>query len=132
MWECSFTISDSFCCSYSPKATESLRLMLKYCTSYTSFYWRNLGSPQPYDRVPQYGIRIDFDIPVTTGCLPMMHLKEVELVDLIQRQEILCAFVRMKISLLIAKLKMRVIYIVSPGTITGISVVGAFRIGEDI
>ncbi|MED6144101.1 hypothetical protein PIB30_012460 [Stylosanthes scabra] len=69
MPECSFIMSGSSCCSYSPKATESLRLMLKYCTTYTSVYWRNLGSPHPYDRVPQYGIRVDFNIPVTTRCL---------------------------------------------------------------
>ncbi|KHN03497.1 hypothetical protein glysoja_004523 [Glycine soja] len=66
---CSFAMSGSSCCSYSPRATESLRLMLKYCTSYTSVYWRNVGAPQPYDQVPEYGIRIDFDIPVTRRCL---------------------------------------------------------------
>ncbi|KVH97806.1 Wall-associated receptor kinase galacturonan-binding domain-containing protein [Cynara cardunculus var. scolymus] len=57
------------CCSYYPKATESLRLMLKYCDTYTSVYWRNLGVNQPYNTAPEYGIRIDFDIPVTTRCL---------------------------------------------------------------
>ncbi|KAF3451746.1 hypothetical protein FNV43_RR07842 [Rhamnella rubrinervis] len=59
------------CCSYYPKATESLRLMLKYCASYTSVYWRNTGATQePYDdQVPEYGVRIDFEIPVTTRCL---------------------------------------------------------------
>lgn len=66
---CSFALSHSSCCSYYPKATESLRLMLKYCTSYASVYWRNVGTPQPYDQVPEYGIRVDFDIPVTTRCL---------------------------------------------------------------
>ncbi|WVZ10671.1 hypothetical protein V8G54_015201 [Vigna mungo] len=66
---CSFPMSGSSCCSYSPRATESLRLMLKYCTSYTSVYWRNVGAPQPYHQIPDYGIRIDFDIPVTTRCL---------------------------------------------------------------
>ncbi|KAL6990750.1 hypothetical protein U1Q18_008871 [Sarracenia purpurea var. burkii] len=59
----------SSCCSYYPKATESLRLMLKYCSSYTSVYWRNIGATPPYDQVPEYGIRVDFDIPVTTRCL---------------------------------------------------------------
>ncbi|CAL5205798.1 unnamed protein product [Lathyrus oleraceus] len=43
--------------------------MLKYCTSYTSVYWRDVGIPQPYDQVPEYGIRVDFDILVTTRCL---------------------------------------------------------------
>ncbi|KAJ9563804.1 hypothetical protein OSB04_008964 [Centaurea solstitialis] len=57
------------CCSYYPKATESLRLMLKYCDTYTSVYWRNLGVNQPYNTAPEYGIRVDFDIPVTTRCL---------------------------------------------------------------
>ncbi|KAK9267543.1 hypothetical protein L1049_009971 [Liquidambar formosana] len=61
--------SSSSCCSYYPKATESLRLMLKYCATYTSVYWRNVGATPPYDQVPVYGIRVDFDIPVTTRCL---------------------------------------------------------------
>jgi hypothetical protein len=61
--------SSTSCCSYYPKATESLRLMLKYCASFTSVYWKNIGEPQPYDQVPEYGIRVDFDIPVTTHCL---------------------------------------------------------------
>ncbi|KAI4371647.1 hypothetical protein MLD38_009974 [Melastoma candidum] len=58
----------SSCCSYYPTATESLRMMLRYCLSYTSVYWRNTGS-SPYDQVPEYGIRVDFDIPVTAKCL---------------------------------------------------------------
>lgn len=66
---CSFSLTSSSCCSYYPKASESLRLMLKYCTSYASVYWRDVGFPQPYDQVPEYGIRVDFDIPVTTHCL---------------------------------------------------------------
>ncbi|XP_029129083.1 uncharacterized protein LOC109808621 isoform X2 [Cajanus cajan] len=66
---CSFSFTPTSCCSYYPTASESLRLMLKYCTSYTSVYWRNDGAPQPYYQLPQYGIRIDFDIPVTTRCL---------------------------------------------------------------
>ncbi|KAF9588215.1 hypothetical protein IFM89_008285 [Coptis chinensis] len=59
----------SSCCSYYPKAVESLRLMLRYCASYTSVYWRAIGVDPPYDQVPEYGIRVDFDIPVTTHCL---------------------------------------------------------------
>ncbi|KAK6917771.1 Wall-associated receptor kinase, galacturonan-binding domain [Dillenia turbinata] len=66
--ECASALHGSSCCSYYPKATESLRLMLKYCAAYTSVYWRS-DSKAPYDQVPEYGIRIDFDIPVTTGCL---------------------------------------------------------------
>ncbi|XP_057961577.1 LEAF RUST 10 DISEASE-RESISTANCE LOCUS RECEPTOR-LIKE PROTEIN KINASE-like 2.7 isoform X2 [Malania oleifera] len=68
--ECASALgSTSSCCSYYPKATESLRLMLKYCATYTSVYWRNSGETPPTDQVPEYGIRIDFDIPVTTRCL---------------------------------------------------------------
>ncbi|XP_050218987.1 uncharacterized protein LOC126669509 [Mercurialis annua] len=66
---CATALGGSSCCSYYPKATESLRLMLQYCASYTSIYWRNNGANSPYDQVPEYGIRIDFDIPVTTRCL---------------------------------------------------------------
>ncbi|KAJ8616756.1 hypothetical protein MRB53_036128 [Persea americana] len=57
------------CCSYYPKATESLRLMLERCASYASVYWKVVGAVPPYDQVPEYGIRIDFEIPVTTRCL---------------------------------------------------------------
>ncbi|GLU15493.1 hypothetical protein SLE2022_319770 [Rubroshorea leprosula] len=70
--ECSAALGGrASCCSYYPKATESLRLMLKYCASYTSIYWRNVGTNEnsPYNQVPEYGIRVDFDIPVTTRCL---------------------------------------------------------------
>ncbi|KAI7725417.1 hypothetical protein M8C21_020238 [Ambrosia artemisiifolia] len=68
--ECAHALtSATSCCSYYPKATESLRLMLKYCDTYTSVYWRNLGVSQTYNTAPEYGIRIDFDIPVTTRCL---------------------------------------------------------------
>lgn len=67
--QCPNVLSHGSCCSYYPKATESLRLMLKYCATFTSVYWKNIGEPQPYDQVPEYGIRVDFDIPVTTRCL---------------------------------------------------------------
>ncbi|GJQ93830.1 hypothetical protein Tco_0004969 [Tanacetum coccineum] len=68
--ECAHALGGSTsCCSYYPKATESLRLMLKYCDTYTSVYWKNLGESQAYNTPPEYGIRIDFDIPVTTRCL---------------------------------------------------------------
>lgn len=65
---CASALGSSSCCAYYPKATESLRMMLKYCAGYTSIYWRN-GGNSPYDQVPEYGIRIDFDIPMTTHCL---------------------------------------------------------------
>ncbi|MBA0748543.1 hypothetical protein Gogos_005353 [Gossypium gossypioides] len=69
--ECADALSASSCCSYYPKATESLRLMLRYCASYTSVYWKTVGSTtnSPYSQVPEYGIRVDFDVPVTTHCL---------------------------------------------------------------
>ncbi|KAL4367708.1 hypothetical protein GQ457_05G030740 [Hibiscus cannabinus] len=69
--ECDTAVSGSSCCSYYPKATESLRLMLKYCASYTSVYWRTVGATadSPYNQVPEYGIRVNFDVPVTTRCL---------------------------------------------------------------
>ncbi|KAJ4808215.1 wall-associated receptor kinase galacturonan-binding protein [Rhynchospora pubera] len=58
------------CCTYYPKASESLRLMLKHCESYTGVYWKTIGTTvPPYDQVPEYGIRVDFEIPVTTRCL---------------------------------------------------------------
>ncbi|XP_025882392.1 uncharacterized protein [Oryza sativa Japonica Group] len=58
------------CCAYRPRAAESLRLMLRHCESYTSVYWRAVGDKfPPYDQVPAYGVRVDFEIPVTTRCL---------------------------------------------------------------
>ncbi|KAK1314213.1 Wall-associated receptor kinase 5 [Acorus calamus] len=67
------------CCAYSPRASESLRLMLTRCTTYTSVYWSSLdvggggnGAPWPYDRVPEYGVRIEFEVPVTIDCLRCM------------------------------------------------------------
>ncbi|KAL2931280.1 [F-actin]-monooxygenase mical2 [Bienertia sinuspersici] len=63
---------DISCCSYYPKATESLRMMLKHCTTYTSVHWKSvggLGTSRPYDQVPEYGTRVDFDIPTTSTCL---------------------------------------------------------------
>ncbi|KAK6265000.1 Wall-associated receptor kinase [Theobroma cacao] len=69
--ECASALGGSSCCSYYPKATESLRLMLKYCASYTGVYWRTVGTSAdtPYNQVPEYGIRVDFVVPVTTHCL---------------------------------------------------------------
>uniref|UniRef100_A0A453S863 Wall-associated receptor kinase C-terminal domain-containing protein n=1 Tax=Aegilops tauschii subsp. strangulata TaxID=200361 RepID=A0A453S863_AEGTS len=33
-------------------------------------YWRAVGDKfPPYDQVPDYGVRVDFEIPVTTRCL---------------------------------------------------------------
>ncbi|KAL9355818.1 hypothetical protein Peur_053788 [Populus x canadensis] len=72
---CATALGGSSCCSYLPKATESLRLMLKYCASYASIYWRT-GVNAPDDQVPEYGIRVDFDIPVTTDCLQCQDMKK--------------------------------------------------------
>ncbi|KAJ0964963.1 hypothetical protein J5N97_026101 [Dioscorea zingiberensis] len=65
------------CCSYYPKAAASLRLMLRQCESYTSIYWRDMASSSfgPYDQSPEFGIRVDFEIPVTTRCL---HCRDPE------------------------------------------------------
>lgn len=58
------------CCAYRPRAAESLRAMLRHCEAYTSVYWRAVGDKfPPYDQVPEYGVRVDFEIPVTTRCL---------------------------------------------------------------
>ncbi|KAJ0960838.1 hypothetical protein J5N97_001287 [Dioscorea zingiberensis] len=56
------------CCSYYPKAAASLRLMLRQCESYTSIYWRDMASSSfgPYDQSPEFGIRVDFEIPPAT------------------------------------------------------------------
>ncbi|CAN1226755.1 hypothetical protein LINGRAPRIM_LOCUS1111 [Linum grandiflorum] len=77
--QCPSFATSASCCSYFPKATESLRLMLKYCATYTSVYWRNnniagsgsgSGSVSTYyGEIPEYGIRVDFDTPVTSPCL---------------------------------------------------------------
>lgn len=67
--ECASALRSSSCCSYYPKATESLRLMLKHCSTYTSVYWRDLGVTPPFNQIPEYGIRVDFEIPVTMRCL---------------------------------------------------------------
>ncbi|KAL8505804.1 hypothetical protein ACS0TY_016871 [Phlomoides rotata] len=67
--ECSSALRGSSCCSYYPKGSESLRMMLKHCATYTGIYWRNLGITPAFNQVPEYGIRVDFDVPVTTRCL---------------------------------------------------------------
>ncbi|KAJ6769574.1 WALL-ASSOCIATED RECEPTOR KINASE GALACTURONAN-BINDING DOMAIN-CONTAINING PROTEIN-RELATED [Salix purpurea] len=50
--------------------------MLKYCASYTSVYWRVNGGNAPDNLVPEYGIRVDFEIPVTTDCLQCQDMKK--------------------------------------------------------
>ncbi|XP_051114967.1 uncharacterized protein LOC127240365 isoform X2 [Andrographis paniculata] len=57
------------CCSYYPKGGESLRMMLRHCATYATVYWRDLGVTPAYNQIPEYGIRVDFDVPVTTRCL---------------------------------------------------------------
>ncbi|KAL5990110.1 hypothetical protein ACLOJK_011007 [Asimina triloba] len=64
------------CCSYYPKASESLRMMLEHCATYTTVHWKVLSVAPPYDQVPEYGIRIDFDIPVTTRCLQCQDVEK--------------------------------------------------------
>lgn len=67
--ECESGLHGSSCCSYYPKGSASLRMMLRHCTSYTSVYWRNLGVTPAFNQIPEYGIRVDFEIPVTMRCL---------------------------------------------------------------
>ncbi|KAK9133308.1 hypothetical protein Scep_012836 [Stephania cephalantha] len=74
--DCPMALSSSSCCSYYPKAMESLRLMLQYCSSYTSVYWRTVGVTPPYDQVPEYGIRVNFDNPVTIRCLQCQDISK--------------------------------------------------------
>ncbi|KAL3820735.1 hypothetical protein ACJIZ3_006640 [Penstemon smallii] len=66
---CSSGLLGSSCCSYYPKGSASLRMMLRHCASYTSVYWRNLGVTPTFNQVPEYGIRVDFELPVTSSCL---------------------------------------------------------------
>ncbi|KAL0864979.1 hypothetical protein Bca101_044097 [Brassica carinata] len=82
------------CCSYYPKATQSLRLMLQNCATYTSVYWRSTGAGNaPYDQFPEYGIRVDFEFPVTTKCLLCQDTtKGGGFVDLIRGLRMFCVF----------------------------------------
>ncbi|GER29205.1 wall-associated kinase family protein, partial [Striga asiatica] len=66
---CASALRGSTCCSYYPKGSESIRMMMRHCSSYTSVYWRNLGTRPDFDQIPEYGIRVEFEIPVTTRCL---------------------------------------------------------------
>ncbi|KAK7332347.1 hypothetical protein VNO80_29098 [Phaseolus coccineus] len=134
---CSFALPRSTCCSYYPKATESLRLMLKYCTSYASVYWKNVGAPMPYDQVPEYGIRVDFDIPVTTRCLqcqdPLKGGGTCGFDTLNQSFMCLCKDGNSTTHCKdydIARHNRRVHVIA--GTVTGFSVAGAFGIGAAV
>ncbi|KAG2323714.1 hypothetical protein Bca52824_006442 [Brassica carinata] len=44
--------------------------MLQNCMTYTSVYWRSTRAGNaPYDQFPEYGIRVDFEFPVSTKCL---------------------------------------------------------------
>ncbi|CAA0808678.1 Unknown protein [Striga hermonthica] len=66
---CASALHGSTCCLYYPKGSESIRMMMRHCASYTSVYWRTLGTRPDFDQVPEYGIRVEFEIPVTTRCL---------------------------------------------------------------
>ncbi|GAB2301066.1 hypothetical protein Dimus_035102 [Dionaea muscipula] len=66
---CGSALKGGTCCSYFPKATTSLRLILEYCGSYASIYWRKVSAAPPLDQVAEYGIRVDFEIPITMRCL---------------------------------------------------------------
>ncbi|OEL12631.1 hypothetical protein BAE44_0026351 [Dichanthelium oligosanthes] len=44
--------------------------MLRHLEPYTSVYWSAVGDKfPPYDQLLAYGVRVDFEIPVTTRCL---------------------------------------------------------------
>ncbi|KAJ7946319.1 Wall-associated receptor kinase-like [Quillaja saponaria] len=134
--ECAYVLGTSSCCSYYPKATESLRLMLKYCASYTSVYWRNIGAPQPYDQVPEYGIRVDFDIPVTTRCLQCQDtLKGGGTCGFdIETQNFLCLCKEGNVTTYCNDHNLqhsRKVHVIA-GTITAVSAAGAFGFGAGI
>ncbi|PRQ28391.1 putative wall-associated receptor kinase, galacturonan-binding domain-containing protein [Rosa chinensis] len=134
--ECASALKRSTCCSYYPKATESLRLMLKYCASYTSVHWRNTGETQPDDQVPEYGIRVDFDIPVTTRCL---HCQDTSKgggtcgFDT-KTQSFLCLCERGNVTTYCNddSISKHTRNGVIAGTVAGVSVAGAFGIGAGI
>lgn len=43
---------------------------MSHCEGYSSVYWRDLESSfGVYDQAPEFGVRVDFEIPVTTRCL---------------------------------------------------------------
>ncbi|XP_008224699.1 PREDICTED: uncharacterized protein LOC103324423 [Prunus mume] len=134
--ECALALRTSSCCSYYPKATESLRLMLKYCASYTSVYWRNTGENQPDDQVPEYGIRVDFDIPVTTRCLQCQDTSKGGGMcgfDTLT-QNFLCLCDRGNVTTYCKdhSISQHRRNSVIAGTVTGVSVVGAFGVGAGI
>lgn len=60
------------CCEYFPEASESIRVMLSHCDSYTSMYWKKVNGNEigleGVDEVPEYGIIVDFEIPMTGKC----------------------------------------------------------------
>ncbi|KAJ6401968.1 hypothetical protein OIU84_014111 [Salix udensis] len=59
--------SASYLCRHLPGCSNAL--------GYASIYWRT-GVNSPDDQVPEYGIRVDFDIPVTTDCLQCQDMKK--------------------------------------------------------
>ncbi|KAK8928485.1 hypothetical protein KSP39_PZI017919 [Platanthera zijinensis] len=59
------------CCSYFPTSTESVRMMLRHCAAYAGVYWRATDGEATVDNddePPEYGIRLNFDIPSTERC----------------------------------------------------------------
>ncbi|VFQ96267.1 unnamed protein product [Cuscuta campestris] len=73
--ECPGALRGGSCCAYYPEAAESLRIMLRHCATYTGVYWKNIGgggngkAGAAFSQVPEYGVRVDFEIPVTSKCL---------------------------------------------------------------
>lgn len=66
---CSKALSGVSCCSYYPRTSDSLRLMLENCESYTSIYWDISNASGAYNQIPAYGIRLNYEVPITTHCL---------------------------------------------------------------
>uniref|UniRef100_A0A0D6R3I2 Wall-associated receptor kinase galacturonan-binding domain-containing protein n=1 Tax=Araucaria cunninghamii TaxID=56994 RepID=A0A0D6R3I2_ARACU len=66
---CPKALSGASCCSYYPRTSDSLRLMIENCESYTSVYWEISNVSGAYTQLPAYGIRLNYEIPIITHCL---------------------------------------------------------------
>lgn len=69
--DCPKALSKVSCCSYYPRTSASLRLMLQNCESYTSIYWdiSNASANAYSNQIPVYGIRLNYENPSTNHCL---------------------------------------------------------------
>lgn len=73
--DCPKTLSKVSCCSYYPRTSDSLRLMLQNCESYTSIYWdiTNASGNAFYNQIPAYGIRLNYENLSTNHCLSCQY-----------------------------------------------------------